>query len=546
MGLFRATIFLMKALYRKYRPLHLSEVIGQDKTIEQLQGALTKGKISHAYLFVGPRGCGKTSVARIFAHEINHFDYQLEDSYIDIIEIDAATFTSVDNIRELREKAMIMPTLGKYKVYIIDEVHMLSNSAFNALLKILEEPPEHVIFIMATTNPEKIPATIISRTQIYRFNLAEPKVMQDFLRSVCDKEGIKISDDALKIITELGGGSFRDSLSILNQIGTINLSEKTIEASDVSAALGIPEHQEIQNLINFYENSDTKKITHTLAALLNYGITAESITLELINQILKNPTPKSLQLVNQLFNVTGSFLEAKLTVALISNNFATPATVTSTTSIAPVTSPQPATPTSTATSIASTAAPNSYSATTNSQASVKSTSTPGAKPSPFAELREQLAKNAKNHKAERALPPKEPEEMIQEAPPTLPEAVVSSSGDFNFNGFVANVTNVNPTLMTALKKSFFVIDGKNFDIYPEKAVYWRILGQKNNLEILRGATNSIELTVRNPDVEVIPKTAVSFEQAAAGQTKKAVTVSPKIESLSAIMGDVQEVNENPF
>ena len=552
MGLFRATIFLMKALYRKYRPLHLSEVIGQDKTIEQLQGALTKGKISHAYLFVGPRGCGKTSVARIFAHEINHFDYQLEDSYIDIIEIDAATFTSVDNIRELREKAMIMPTLGKYKVYIIDEVHMLSNSAFNALLKILEEPPEHVIFIMATTNPEKIPATIISRTQIYRFNLAEPKVMQDFLRSVCDKEGIKISDDALKIITERGGGSFRDSLSILNQIGTVNLSEKTIEASDVSAALGIPEHQEIQNLINFYENSDTENITNTLAALLNYGITAESITLELINQILKNPTPKSLQLVNQLFNVTGSFLEAKLTVALISNSFATPAAVTSTASIAPVASPQPTTPTSTAaptastaTHITSTTAPNSYSAATNPQPST-ATSTPSAKPSPFAELREQLAKNAKNHKAERALPPKDPEEITQEAPPTLPEAVVSSSGDFNFNGFVANVTNVNPTLMTALKKSFFVIDGKNFDIYPEKAVYWRILGQKNNLEILRGATNSIELTVRNPDVEVIPKTAVSFEQAAAGQTKKAVTVSPKIESLSAIMGDIQEVNENPF
>lgn len=540
MGLFRATIFSMKALYRKYRPLHLSEVIGQDKTIEQLQGALTKGKISHAYLFVGPRGCGKTSVARIFAHEINHFDYQLEDSYIDIIEIDAATFTSVDNIRELREKAMIMPTLGKYKVYIIDEVHMLSNSAFNALLKILEEPPEHVIFIMATTNPEKIPATIISRTQIYRFNLAEPKVMQDFLRSVCDKEGIKISDDALKIITERGGGSFRDSLSILNQIGTVNLSEKTIEASDVSAALGIPEHQEIQNLINFYENSDTENITNTLAALLNYGITAESITLELINQILKNPTPKSLQLVNQLFNVTGSFLEAKLTVALISSNFATPATVTSTASITPVVSPQPAAPT------ASTAAPTPHLATTNPQPSTQSTSTPGAKPSPFAELREQLAKNAKNHKAERALPPKDPEEMIQEAPPTLPEAVVSSSGDFNFNGFVANVTNVNPTLMTALKKSFFVIDGKNFDIYPEKAVYWRILGQKNNLEILRGATNSIELTVRNPDIEVIPKTAVSFEQAAAGQTKKEVTVSPKIESLSAIMGDIQEVNENPF
>ena len=215
-------------------------------------------------------------------------------------------------------------------------------------------------------------------------------------------------------------------------------------------------------------------------------------------------------------------------------------------SIAPVASPQPTTPASTAAPITTTTAPTQHSATTNPKIPAQSTSAPGAKQSPFAELREQLAKNAKNHKAERALPPKDPEEMIQEAPPTLPEAVVSSSGDFNFNGFVANVTNVNPTLMTALRKSFFVIDGKNFDIYPKKAVYWRILGQKNNLEILRGATNSIELTVRNPDVEVIPKTAVSFEQAAAGQTKKAVTVSPKIESLSAIMGDVQEVNENPF
>ena len=148
----------MKALYRKYRPLNLASVVGQDKTIEQLRGALDQNKISHAYLFIGPRGCGKTSVARIFAHEINHFPYQLEDSYMDIIEIDAATFTGVDNIRDLREKAMIVPTNGKYKVYIIDEIHMLSTSAFNALLKILEEPPAHIVFIMATTNPEKIPA----------------------------------------------------------------------------------------------------------------------------------------------------------------------------------------------------------------------------------------------------------------------------------------------------------------------------------------------------------------------------------------------------
>ena len=244
----------MKALYRKYRPLKLADVVGQDKTIKQLQGAISQNKISHAYLFIGPRGCGKTSVARIFAHEINQFEYQLEDSYVDIIEIDAATFTGVDNIRELREKAMIVPTTGKYKVYIIDEVHMLSTSAFNALLKILEEPPAHVVFIMATTNPEKIPATITSRTQIYRFNLAEPAVMQKFLRDISDQEGINISNPALQIISERGGGSFRDSLSILDQLSTISEPIKEIDETTVSekeAVTGLSkEGENLPSLVN--------------------------------------------------------------------------------------------------------------------------------------------------------------------------------------------------------------------------------------------------------------------------------------------------------
>ena len=180
---------MTKALYRKYRPLKLADVVGQDDTIRQLQTQLTNQKISHGYLFVGARGCGKTSVARIFAHEINHFDYQLEDNYVDIIEIDAAVFTMVENIRELRDKAMLAPTTGKYKVYIIDEIHMLSKNAFNALLKILEEPPEHIVFIFATTNPEKIPATILSRVQIFHFKLADKSVMQPFLENICQKEG---------------------------------------------------------------------------------------------------------------------------------------------------------------------------------------------------------------------------------------------------------------------------------------------------------------------------------------------------------------------
>ena len=151
---------MSQVLYRKYRPTRLQDVVGQEHITKVLDNAIKQNKIGHAYLFIGPRGTGKTSVARIFAHAVNGFDYEVEDHYLDIIEIDAASNTGVDNIRELREKAVIAPTEGKYKVYIIDEVHMLTKSASNALLKTLEEPPEHVIFIMATTDAYKVPITI--------------------------------------------------------------------------------------------------------------------------------------------------------------------------------------------------------------------------------------------------------------------------------------------------------------------------------------------------------------------------------------------------
>ena len=196
----------MKNLYRRERPLSLGEVIGQPQVTEPLMAALKAGKVSHAYLFVGPRGCGKTSVARILAHEVNGFSYEVEDDYVDIIEIDGASNRGIDNIRELREKAAIAPTMGKYKVYIIDEVHMLTKEAFNALLKTLEEPPEHVIFIMATTDAYKVPVTITSRAQTYTFQLASRQTMFDFLKSVCQKEKIKISDEALKLVVKRGGG----------------------------------------------------------------------------------------------------------------------------------------------------------------------------------------------------------------------------------------------------------------------------------------------------------------------------------------------------
>ena len=219
----------MKALYRKYRPCKLAEVVGQEQVTKVLENSLKQGKVSHAYLFIGPRGTGKTSVARIFAHEVNGFKYELEDDYVDIVEIDGASNRGIDNIRELREKAAIAPTSGKYKIYIIDEVHMLTKEAFNALLKTLEEPPTHVIFIMATTDAYKVPVTITSRAQTYTFKLADAATMLAHLRKIADAEDIKIADDALQIIVRRGGGSFRDSLSLLDQISTLSSEEITKE-----------------------------------------------------------------------------------------------------------------------------------------------------------------------------------------------------------------------------------------------------------------------------------------------------------------------------
>jgi DNA polymerase-3 subunit gamma/tau len=200
------------ALYRKLRPLKLSDVIGQNHVTESLARAIALDQLSHAYLFTGPRGVGKTSIARIFAHEINKLDYKNEGFHLDIIEIDAASNRKIEDIRDLREKVNIAPNSAKYKVYIIDEVHMLTNESFNALLKTLEKPPIHVIFILATTDVHKLPATILSRVQRYNFKLVDDEEMKDYIQKVCDSHGFKIDPGALKMIIEAGGGSVRDTL----------------------------------------------------------------------------------------------------------------------------------------------------------------------------------------------------------------------------------------------------------------------------------------------------------------------------------------------
>ena len=323
-------------LYRKYRPTKLADVIGQPAVTTALTNALKSKKLSHAYLFIGPRGTGKTSVARIFAHEVNHYDYEIEDSYVDIIEIDAASNTGVDNIRELREKAAIAPSVGPYKIYLIDEVHMLSKSAFNALLKTLEEPPEHVIFLMATTNPEKIPITITSRAQTFTFHLADPDTMQKHLRKISDLEKIHISDDALALIVRRGGGSFRDSLSLLDQITLLASDDKTeITAQMIEDALGLPSGELTEKILSASTADDLDTLADLLKTGLSSGLSATTLAKELIAKILSAPQPEYLPLLSKLPTVSDPFASAKLLVALAPAQTITPSPAETTVKNAP-------------------------------------------------------------------------------------------------------------------------------------------------------------------------------------------------------------------
>lgn len=297
---------MSQALYRKYRSRSLDEVLGQDHVTGILSRALKQGKIAHAYLLTGPRGTGKTSIARILAHEINQLPYSDESAHLDIIEIDAASNNGVDDIRNLREKARIAPVLAKYKIYIIDEVHMLSKAAFNALLKTLEEPPEHVIFILATTDADKLPATILSRVQQYFFHPISTPIIAAHLQDIAKKEGFAINADAATLIAEHSRGGFRDSISLLDQLSSLASKKEPLTREQVASSLGLSDESYITQLLDAYDKSDTQAILQIVQKLEEQGANPRITTTQLLSHLrTKLAThPAYIRLMHELIEVT--------------------------------------------------------------------------------------------------------------------------------------------------------------------------------------------------------------------------------------------------
>lgn len=278
-----------KALYRTYRPSRFGDLVGQEVISTILKNALIKNRLSHAYLFCGPRGTGKTSSAKILAKAVNCENLEAgepcnhcasclamqEDRMMDVYEIDAASNRGIENMRELKEMAFFAPAQAKYKVFIIDEVHMLTTEAFNALLKILEEPPEYILFILATTDPDKVPLTVLSRTQRFDFKRIQTKEMMAHLRTISQKEGVSITDEALFLIADRAKGGLRDALSLLDQV--ISFTEGELDKKAIKKILGGVDEADLIKLLENLLAKEYNLLFDQLETFFADGLEAKAI-----------------------------------------------------------------------------------------------------------------------------------------------------------------------------------------------------------------------------------------------------------------------------
>ncbi|HSW92672.1 MAG TPA: DNA polymerase III subunit gamma/tau [Patescibacteria group bacterium] len=416
-----------QALYRKYRSKSLDEVVGQSHITDMLRRAIASGNVAHAYLLTGPRGVGKTSIARILAHEINRLPYNDESTHLDIIEIDAASNNSVEDIRNLRDKVAVAPTSAPKKIYIIDEVHMLSKSAFNALLKTLEEPPEHVVFILATTDVEKLPATIVSRVQRFNFRLIDGDDAVKHLRAISDAENIDINDEALQLVARHGQGSFRDSISLLDQLR--NLSDSTITPELIENVVGLASNEMVLELLNAYDSQNLAKITELIDNAERRGISAITITDQLVHAVRTDITahPERLPLLDKLLEVAKSAWPfVKLITALTSNTIHT---------ATPAVAPTPVV------------------------VAQKATSTPSVVPKPAVKP---TPKPTTKPKSIETPTPKAPEKPVEPPKPLGPEQ------PFPWAEFVTNMKVSSPGAHSILGKCDYSFDGTTLTIFAGK------------------------------------------------------------------------------
>ena len=483
-------------LYRKYRSLKLSELVGQDHIATTLSAAIKKGAIAHAYLLTGPRGVGKTSVARILAHEFNQIEYLPDKHQLDIIEIDAASNRRIDEVRELRETINLVPTSLKYKVYIIDEVHMLTREAFNALLKTLEEPPDHAIFILATTEFHKVPETIVSRCQRFTFKQIAAEVIVGHIKQIAKLEKITIDQAALEIIANHSHGSFRDGLSLLDQLGSLGIK---IDGAIARNLIGLATDTKVRSLLKAYRSHDLKQIITEYRQLVSQGTDAVVLADQLA-EILREELPKSpdqatdLELLEALLELANARQpEALMEVALLKNH-----------------QPQPTKQSATTTPAESKAEAQPAEPKVSSQPP-KAPTKPVAKatPKPKAPAKAKTPTKAKTTKAKPASQPKT----------TKPQAGKAQSLSItDWPKVLEAIKARSKTLYGVLRIAKLEIQPEQLKLSFEFPFHCRIFNTKTNRKILEDVLDGLKLTYGQLEIEqtedqpkLMPQTAAETE-----------------------------------